>query len=239
MPRPEKKLDNDLLRCLYLEDKLNCKEIADILGFEKSTITKRVNRLGIRRSLSEIKRLSHAKSGYRGRVVNMHEVIRLYEVEKMSGKMIATKTGWTESTILRRLREAGKIRSFQEASVLAYEKGRLPRKYSMPPGMKIDPRGYVKIHDPSHPMANKCGDVFEHRLVMARILGRMLLSTEHVHHINGVKNDNRPENLMLVSQANHTLRERYCRECLLRKDIRLLRWQIKELQQALQQQMSL
>jgi hypothetical protein len=50
---------------------------------------------------------------------------------------------------------------------------------------------------PAHPRADKGRYVFEHVLVMEDILGRYLLPGENIHHLNGVRDDNRPENLEL------------------------------------------
>lgn len=69
-------------------------------------------------------------------------------------------------------------------------------------GRKKGRDGYILIRlQPNHPlwcMAYREGYVLEHRLVMAEQLGRPLTKSEIVHHINGIKDDNRPENLQLL-----------------------------------------
>lgn len=62
---------------------------------------------------------------------------------------------------------------------------------------------YIRVCD-NHPYKNKQGYIAEHRLVMESKLGRYLNSKEVVHHINGIKNDNRIQNLMLfANQSDH------------------------------------
>lgn len=75
-------------------------------------------------------------------------------------------------------------------------------------GVYTDKHGYrqVKLYpdDPFYPMAKSGGYVFEHRLVMARHLGRLLLPYEIVHHLDGNKENNNIKNLKLTTNGEHS-----------------------------------
>lgn len=72
-------------------------------------------------------------------------------------------------------------------------------------GGKYKTGGYIYVYKPDHPQAkrNKRHYVAEHRLVMEEHLGRYLESYEVIHHKNGVRDDNRLENLQLMTKREH------------------------------------
>lgn len=107
--------------------------------------------------------------------------------------------------------------------------------------------GYVMIRlqpdDFFFPMTNSNHYVYEHRLIVAKRLGRCLHLWEIVHHKKGVaKDDNRFEGLQLVTDDRHKqitfLENRISRLEIsndeLRKQVRLLQWQVKDLIRQLQ-----
>src|SRR3990167_4342364 len=114
-------------------------------------------------------------------------------------------------------------------------------------GKYKDARGYVlvwlKLSNPFYPMAQaKHGYVKEHRLIMAKHLGRCLQRQEVVHHKNGVRDDNRLENLQLFASVTlHNSLPKYRVQQLHKeiselkqlieeqtKQIKLLQWQLRD-----------
>ena len=69
-------------------------------------------------------------------------------------------------------------------------------------GRRINPAGYVEVLVGNK--GRRSVYMLEHRLVMQKHLGRELLDSEVVHHINGNKTDNRIENLELMTNSQHT-----------------------------------
>ena len=112
---------------------------------------------------------------------------------------IAEELKYSQTAIARRLRDMGILRPSAKAKGSAHG--------SWKGGRVVDAQGYVriKVSDAELAVAGTTisgGYVMEHRLVMARMIGRPLTKDETVHHVNGNKQDNRPLNLQL-RQGNH------------------------------------
>jgi len=100
------------------------------------------------------------------------------------------------------------------------------RKVNPPAGRKIKKRakgGYVYVFRPNHPNARQVspdfGYVSEHVVIMANHIKRPIIQGEVIHHINGVKDDNRIENLLLCGNSSkhnkiHTKMEEFIEELI-------------------------
>lgn len=100
--------------------------------------------------------------------------------------------------------------------LIAYSSTYCTRHWKRPIGAKhcmwkggryVDQYGYIVVRvmpqSPFYSMAGKNHFLPEHRLKMAEHLGRPLEKEEIVHHLNGIKGDNRVSNLAIVSRHNH------------------------------------
>lgn len=184
---------------------------------------------------------------------------RLYLDEGLSAHDIANTLNISRGTIawflrrwdIQRSQKCGIQLAKSQGKLLLRNKARVARGPLNPnwKGGRYTDHGYIYVRlDPNdffYPMANKGGYVFEHRLVVAKALGRCLHPWELVHH-KGTKfpkgsvenrSDNRIENLQLISEGRHnqiTIVERKIANLEAKvqeqaKLIKLLQWQIKEL----------
>lgn len=176
-------------------------ELAKRFACSEWAIAKVIKKAGLR---------PHRRGGKR-RILSeedIAEAIRLYE-EGQSCVKVAAVLGCNQTTVGNVLKERGvKLRTLMACG---------PDHGTWNGGRTRTGEGYWRValdlNDPLAAMRNRSGYVLEHRLVMARSLGRALSKHETVHHINGDRTDNRPENLQL-RQGRHGKGVRHvCADC--------------------------
>lgn len=148
--------------------------VAALYGVSKKCVLNRMKKLGIARNV-------------RGSEISYEQMLS-YCASGMTIKEIAEIHGVSGKT----------VSNYARKFILVIED-----KYH--PGYVLSQQGYKLVKAPhGHPYATASGYIREHRLVMERQLGRILAPAEVVHHVNGDKMDNRPDNLEIMTLAAHT-----------------------------------
>jgi hypothetical protein len=193
--RPSKKT----IEKLYNDQKLTLEECCQILGI-KSPITLRKWMRELRIETRDVNRLNSLE--HRLGLTEDELKIKLehmYFQENKGLNRIAKELGVTRTVISRRFEKFG-IKKLDPVSAKAVF-GSAENSGNWKGG-RIVQNGYYMVRCPNHPKA-MLGYVYEHRLVMEQHIGRYLEKDEIVHHKNRDKQDNRLENLEILTPSEH------------------------------------
>lgn len=174
--------------------------------------------------------------------ISDEELKKLYWEDGLSGKEIATILGCSPAAVSMRMSKSGiktrhastyppteaqKEARKRQGKIMAElpqtkvarasngkkNKGRRKRTdYEFGGHEKKRSDGYIKVYIPNHPNCTADGYVMKHILVIEKAIGRYLTDGECVHHINHIRDDNRIENLRLMTKVEHMsmhMKERY------------------------------
>jgi len=153
-----------------------------------------------------------SKTTLKGISWDKKELEDLYWNQGLLQREIGNLKGVSRSDVERVMRRLGvPTRKKGEALRHAYQTGKIKRVQAKGAlsnhwkGGRCLVGGYVYIHNPEHPKATKKGYVLESIMVWERTNEEQLPSGWVVHHLNGVKSDNRPENLVAMPKKKHSM----------------------------------
>jgi len=137
------------------------------------------------------------------------ELYKFYWGDELSALAIAKKFGVSASTVKRQISDFNiPQRSHAIANKLAAQTGRRNYQGENHPQWKggriSNGRGYILVRKPNHPKAIYKGKyIFEHLLIWESVHQKPLPEGYVIHHLNGNKSDNRPENLVALPTRKH------------------------------------
>jgi hypothetical protein len=67
----------------------------------------------------------------------------------------------------------------------------------------VTDNGYINVKNPNPNHRKGETYIAEHRLIWEQTHNKPIPKGWHIHHLNGVRTDNRPENLVAIAPANH------------------------------------
>ena len=141
--------------------------------------------------------------------MKLEEIKRLYHEDKLTLAEIANRYGYKSPVTILNFMVRHNIPRRPRGSWVVTTSANRDYTGKSNPGWKGGRRGhvggYILIHKPQHPHAYSDGYIFEHRLIIEEYLKCYLEPHLVVHHINGIKDDNRLENLQVFgSQGEHS-----------------------------------
>lgn len=135
--------------------------------------------------------------------VTKKELNRLYWEEMRTQAEIAQQLRVSRTTIHNTMRKLG----IPILPSVKAKQRRIAAGISHGPGWKEKARnngGYIKVKYPGHPRADKRGNVLEHIIVWETAHNRKVPKGWIIHHLNGIRDDNRLENLVAMPRGRHS-----------------------------------
>jgi len=161
------------------------------------------------------------------------QIANLYLDDKLSPPKIAEILHIPKPSIEMLLKKMGIRRSQSEAMKLHSVKGQNNPNWK---GGKIKQgNGYIQVKMPEHPRANKRGYVLEHIILWEKHHQCSVPKGWDIHHLNGIRDDNRIENLIAMPRGKHMRQFQPYRERIreLEKDNKKLENSLLDAQQKL------
>lgn len=195
---------------LYWDRGLSITQIAQHYGVHRMTLANFMTRHNIPRDHNRIIEALRKACPNKWKGINTGDVATLYCQEKLSCSQIAKRLGVSITNITYHLNKAGiQLRTPSEAINLLIQQGksRIGGKGALNPAWKggkhKDSHGYVLIYSPGYHRQVGRRYAFEHILVWEQTHGQPLPKGWIIHHLNGIKDDNLPENLVATPTKHH------------------------------------